>query len=444
MYKCEWNILEKLEPMLTGAELKARLKVLPDYAENITLESQAVRLMALNNLHSFYLPSDMSVEIYTKLYLAMVRSMQKKESRLATLQRNANSRNIRACAKGEEPSFGGIIGGSDSFSIIGCSGIGKSTAIAKAIALFGGEKVITMEHPYCKMVPVINVQCPFDCSAKSMLLAILQKVDQALGTSYYENTVRAKANINTMLISTAQILLNHVSVVCIDEIQNLIKHRAGMQLVSMLTELLNESGISIVFIGTPEIEPFFESVDYLARRTLGLHYDKCSYDNYFRNFCNELWKFQYVRNKTEISDSIIHWLYEHSSGTLAHVIFLFYTAQEISILDERETTDIPALEAAYQRMGMLHTHIQPDLNFRKTAPKKKKNSSMAIHQETKPLTKENGDRAAITEESIIQHPTENKQIESWSFMDFAEQAKKGHSDMLELLKGKISITEIAI
>ena len=53
MYKCEWNILEKLEPMLTGAELKARLKVLPDYAENITMESQAVRLMALNNLHSF-------------------------------------------------------------------------------------------------------------------------------------------------------------------------------------------------------------------------------------------------------------------------------------------------------------------------------------------------------------------------------------------------------
>lgn len=445
MDKGGWNIMEKLEPMLAGAELKKRLKALPDYDASIRMESQTVRLIELNNLHSFYLPSDMSVEIYTKLYLAMVRSVQKKEGRIAVQQRNINGRNLRACADNSEPSFGGIIGGSDSFSIIGCSGIGKTTAIAKAVTLFGGEKVIGMEHPYCKIVPVINVQCPFDCSAKSMLLAILQKVDNALGTSYYENTVRAKANINTMLISTAQILLNHVAVVCIDEIQNLIKHRAGMQLVSMLTELLNESGISIVFIGTPEIEPFFESVDYLARRTLGLHYGKCSYDDYFREFCKELWEFQYVRNKTEISDAIIHWLYEHSSGTLAHVLFLFYTAQEISILDEREIADIQALESAYQRMGMLHTHIQPDVNLKKTAPKKKKNSSTAILKESKTQTEENRSSAdAMTEDTVIQHPTENQHIQSWSFTDLAEQAKKEQADMVELLKGKISITEIAV
>ena len=141
-----------------------------------------------------------------------------------------------------------------------------------------------------------------------MLLAILQKVDVALGTNYYENTVRAKANINTILISTAQILLNHVAVLCIDEIRNLIKHRAGMQLVSMLTELLNESGISIVFVGTPEIQPFFEGVDYLARRTLGLSYGKCEYNEYFREFCMKLWKFQYVCNRAEITDGIINWL----------------------------------------------------------------------------------------------------------------------------------------
>lgn len=96
MDKGGWNIMEKLEPMLAGAELKKRLKVLPDYDASIRMESQTVRLIELNNLHSFYLPSDMSVEIYTKLYLAMVRSVQKKEGRIAVQQRNINGRNLMA------------------------------------------------------------------------------------------------------------------------------------------------------------------------------------------------------------------------------------------------------------------------------------------------------------------------------------------------------------
>ena len=444
MYKSEWNILEKIQPMLVGNELKDKMKVQPSYDESIRNESQAVRLMELNKINSFYLPSDMSVEIYTKLYLAMVRSLQKKESKLAVQQRNLNGKNMRASVNGLEPSFGGIIGGSDSFSIIGNSGIGKTSAISKAVQLMGGEDVIEMENPYCKLLPVINVQCPFDCSAKSMLLGILQKVDMALGTNYYENTVRAKANINTMLISTAQILLNHVAVLCIDEIQNLIKHRAGMQLVSMLTELLNESGISIVFVGTPEIEPFFESVDYLARRTLGLHYDRCSYDAYFREFCTQLWEFQYVQKKQEISDDVIYWLYQHSSGTMSHILFLFQTAQEISILDGREVLDMQALESAYQRMRMLHTHIQPDVNLKKVASKKKK-SDIDKRVEKLVQEKEKADDAVpITEGMIVQHPIDMGTIEEWSFSDLANEAKKKEMDMVQLLRGKISITEVGV
>lgn len=376
MYKSEWNIMEKLETMLTGKKLKEKMMVIPAYDKNIRNESQAVRLMHLNDLNTFYLPSDMSVEIYTKLYLAMMKSMQKKESRLAVMQRNINAKNLRAEVNETGAFYEGVLGGSDSFSIIGSSGIGKTTALAKAVQMMGGEKVIEMENPYSKLIPVINVQCPFDCSAKSMLFSILKRIDTSLGTSYYEKMVKAKANINTMLISTAQVLLNHVAVLCIDEIQNLIKHRAGMQLVSMLTELLNESGISIVFVGTPEIKPFFESEDYLARRTLGLSYFKCEYNVYFKRFCNTLWKFQYVKQYEELTEPVTNWLYQHSSGILAHVIFLFYTSQEISILDGREIIDIQALESAYQRMEMLHMHVQPEVSMKKIASKRKRHTSM--------------------------------------------------------------------
>ena len=442
MNKSEWNILEKIEPMLTGEELFEKMKVFPEYNESIRKEGQAVRLLALEQIHSFYLPSAMSVEIYTKMYLAMIRAMKKKESKLAVQQRNLNRKNLRACVNGMEPSFGGIIGGSDSWSILGSSGVGKTTTIEKIIELFKGDHVIEMESPYCKIIPVISVQCPFDCGIKNLLFSILQKLDSAFGTSYYDNMVRAKANINTMLISTAQNLLNHVAVLCIDEVQNLIKHRAGMQLCSMLTELLNESSISIIFIGTPEIQPFFESVDYLARRTIGIKYERCYYDDYFRNFCRHLWKYQYVQKKTEISEVIIHWLYEHSAGTIAYVKFLYYTAQELSILNGREVVDLQALEEAYERMSMLHAHIQPEINLSKKSSEKRNIS--ASRKKPQNIINVENDNISAVKEKVVQYVCDKNTDDTWTFTDIINEAKKLNVDMLLLLKGKVSITEIRV
>ena len=436
-----WNIMDKVAPMFTGEALFEGMKVFPEYDESICNDNQAVRLMALDQIHSFYLPSSMGTEIYTKLYLAMIRALKKKESKLAVQQRNLNGKNLRACANAMEPSFGGIIGGSDSFSIIGCSGIGKTTTIERVIQLFRGEQVIEMENPYCKIVPVVSVQCPFDCSAKSLLLAVLQKVDTALRTNYCANMIRGKANINTILISTAQILLNHVAILCIDEVQNLIKHRAGMQLCSMLTELLNESGISIIFVGTPEVQTFFHSVDYLARRTIGINYGRCSYDEYFKDFCRQLWKYQYVQHRSEISEVIMHWLYEHSAGTIAHVKFLFYTAQELSMLNGREIVDLQALEEAYDRMSMLHAHIQPEVNLQKGAGAKKKTSG----KKKKAVSVNEGtDTVSFAEGNVVQHALNKGTDNVWTFAEVAKESKRLNTDMVSLLKGKISITEVRV
>lgn len=440
MYKSKWNILEKIKPMMSAEELKENMKVLVDYDESVRNESQAVRLMELNNIYSFYLPSDMSVEIYTKLYLAMIRSIQKKESKLAVKQRNIDSNNTKSYLNGAENSFNGIIGGSDSFSILGNSGIGKTSAIVRAIDMFEGEKVIELENPYCKIIPVINVQCPFDCSSKSLLLAIVKKIDDKIGTTYYEMMVKSRATTNTLIVSASKILLNHVALLIIDEIQNLIKHKAGIQLVSMLTQLLNESGISICFVGTHEVEPFFESVDYLARRTLGLIYNRCEYNDYFREFCIMLWKYQYVKNRTNISDTIIHWLYEHSAGTLSHVVFLMHTAQEISILDGRDILDLESLESAYQKMRMLHIHIQPNITLKNTGKKKKANNSNVVINSA--IKKEDDNK--VSDVSIEEHSA-NKNIEQgWSFVEVAKKSKKERINIVQLLEGKVSITEILI
>ena len=463
MLKEKWNIVEKLPPMLSGEELKRRLEIKPFYDGEIRSKTKSERLVALNEIYNIYLPSVISEEIYSKIYLAMLRSLQKKEGKLAGLQRNENGKRIR----GMEDSvcgYQGIIGGSDSFTIIGSSGIGKSSAISRAITIATENSVIEMEEPFCKIIPAVVVQCPFDCSVKSLLLQILRQIDMELDTHYYDMAVRARATTDMLIGSVSQIALNHIGLLVVDEIQNIVNHRQGKSLVGMLTQLINNSGISICMVGTPEAEVFFESVDYLARRALGLRYGSCEYNAYFREFCIVLFQYQYIQEESDLSDSIIQWLYEHSAGVLAVVVSLIHDAQEISILNDREILDIVSLNEAYeQRMNMLHSHIRPSVVIKKDAVKRKKgnstleavgNSGQEERQETGILPQEadsNRDGRATgsidkAEDNVepVTYSVDKGDNSEWSFMELAELAKKNRCDMLSLLKGKISITEIAV
>lgn len=474
MFNEKWKIMEKLPPMLSGEELERKLEIRPFYDNRSRLKTKSERLMALNDIYNVYLPSVMSEEIYSKIYLAMLRSLQKKEGKLAVQQRNENGRRIRNM-DGSAYGHQGIIGGSDSFSIIGSSGIGKSSAISRAVSIATENRVIELEEPFCKIIPVVMVQCPFDCSVKGILLQILREIDMELDTHYYDMAVRARATTDMLIGSVSQIALNHIGLLVVDEIQNIVNHRQGKSLVGMLTQLINNSGISICMVGTPEAETFFESVDYLARRALGLRYGTCEYNAYFREFCNVLFQYQYVGQESIISDGMIQWLYEHSAGVLAVVVSLIHDAQEISILSGRETLDMVSLNEAYgQRMNMLHSHIKPSVVIKKDTVKKKKgnraldlvgNSVMKEKSRNDVLSSEEKQGTGIMSQGVgfnhnggvtesigraedsmepVTYLADKSGDPDWSFVELAEQAKRNRCDMLSLLKGKISIIEIVV
>lgn len=92
----------------------------------------------------------------------------------------------------------------------------------------------------------------------------------------------------------------------VDEIQNVANSKNGRSLVGMLTQLINNSGISICMVGTSESAVFFEQAMQLARRSLGLRYDAMEYNDSFRRFCEVLFSYQYVKQiypvRTEKAD----------------------------------------------------------------------------------------------------------------------------------------------
>lgn len=269
---------------------------------------------------------------------------------------------------------GGILGGSDSFSIIGASGIGKSSTVFRAVRLIVEKEVIEMENPYLKIAPCIVVQCPFDSSVKGLLWEILRKVDEVLGSRYYHNAVRARATTDMLIGNVSQVALQHIGLLVVDEIQNVVNSRNGRQLVGMLTQLINNSGISICMVGTPESIVFFEQAMQLARRSLGLQYEAMEFDKDFIVICKVLWGYLYTKSGVALTDGIIEWLYEHSGGNISILVALIHDAQEISILEGRDVLDMTALEQAYQkRMAMLHDYLEPSVRRKKqTSAKKKK------------------------------------------------------------------------
>ena len=77
------NFINNMPEMKSGQELISALTVLPEYDDSIRNENQAIRLMQLSDLYRMYIPSNMSLEIYSKLYLALLRSLQKKGTQAA-------------------------------------------------------------------------------------------------------------------------------------------------------------------------------------------------------------------------------------------------------------------------------------------------------------------------------------------------------------------------
>ena len=412
------NFTTKLPEMKSGNELISALSIIPEYDETICQQNQAVRLMALSDLYQIYIPSQMSLEIYSKLYLALLRSMQKKGTQMAIKQRYENYKAI------QQQSYSGILGGSDSFTIIGTSGIGKSSAISRAISLITENRIIETDKPYIKIIPCLIVQCPFDSSVKGLLLEILRKVDEELGTDHYIHAIKSRASTTDMLIgAVSSIALNNIGMLVVDEIQNVVNSKNGKSLIGALTQLINNSGISICMVGTPESTVFFEQAMQLARRSVGLQYTTMKYDEYFQSFCKVIFKYQFLKNHTEITAAITEWLYEHSAGVVSVVVSLIHDAQEIAILTGKEVLNLDTLNEAYQqRLTLLHGYIQPSVIQNKPTTKKKKTVASVKKNQTQSQPKQ----------------------ERYSITEIAERAKAENLDVVELLKEVYTVIEVAI
>lgn len=414
----ELDFTSMLPQLLLGDELSTAMTSLPDYDASVRTLSASERLMRLTDIYKVFVPTSMATEIHQRVYMMTSMSLQSKGTVESVRRMNANY----TWSHGGE--YHGVATGATSATIIGISGIGKTSCIQTSINLLGS--IIETENPCHKVIPIVMVSCPFDCSYKGLLCQILISIDEILGTDYYHKTQRSNMNSQQILAMVCQICHLHVGLLIIDEIQLLSgATKAGSLLYRMILQLINTSCINVLLVGTSECFKFFCETQQIARRSVGLEYGAMDFNGDFRKLAEILFSYQFVKNESSITENILFWLYEHTGGVPAVLTAIIHDAQEIAILRGRETLGIDTLTEAYSsRMRMLHSYLADRIE-----PK----IATTYHEKSKSIDTKN---VTDNPKSL---PDGYKTIEA-----LVTEARNKQLDVIELMRCQFTVEEISL
>jgi len=233
------------------------------------------------------------------------------------------------------------------FTILGLSGVGKSTAVETILSLYPQVlyhgKYHGQDFNWVQLV-WLKLDCPFDGSIKGLCLNFFQAVDHLIGTNYYENYARqGRVTTDVLIPYVARVgSLHGLGVLVIDEIQNLSEAKSGgaSRMLNFLVQLVNTIGVPVVPIGTYKALPLLRGEFRQARRGSGqgdLVWDRMAEDDIWQLFVESLWRYQYVRHVTKLTAELSHVLYDVSQGITDFAVKAYLLAQVRAITSGKES-----------------------------------------------------------------------------------------------------------
>ena len=344
------NIESQIQPLYVGDELMNKLSIFPTIKDRFN--GVPDRLVSLLDIYKIFIPNSSTVDIYIRLYLSLLNSLRKKKTIEEVKLYNEIFNGTH-----------GSIGGLDSFRITGNSGIGKTSSIQRCIETIVKNKTIKDSESEREIIPFIVVECPADGSFKSLLLSILEKVDEGLETNYFRVNSTKGMTTDYLLNLVSVVLINSVGVLVIDEVERVANDSVrGTTLINYLTQLVNQTNVSICFIGNESCNVFFSSKEYMSRRTTGINLNKISYGKEFNSFLEELFRYQFTIDKTILDNEMIDIFYKYSNGVPANIISIFVEAQKYVILNNLKRIDVNVVDHIFE---LFFSNMNPYVGAKK-------------------------------------------------------------------------------
>lgn len=257
------------------------------------------------------------------------------------------------------------IGPGLSLTMIGSSGVGKSTA-AEAVLRCYDQVIIHPEMPgdleVVQQVVWLKLSVPQDGSIKALCIDFFEAVDELLGTNYVRSYANSVTTIDKLIILMGRVAFLHgLGLLVIDELQNLnVAKSGGAQKMMNTFKLLRDvMKVPVLSIGTPEAIAILSADLQVARRNSGLQpMSRMRNDGEFWLFCKSLFGAQFLRNPLTLTDAIQNQLYYLSQGIADIVVKIFVLAQYDALAAGLETIHPSMFDEVYESsLQLLHPFL---------------------------------------------------------------------------------------
>lgn len=339
-------LIEALPPILSKEDFVEAVCEYPAFDGSERDLHPSVRLHCVERLLRFFQPLERHIELEQKIsrlirqgYLARNPLAPIYAARLKQLNQSIRDARVEKVVSFERhvnaPSS------ATGFTIIGVSGVGKSTAISRVLGLYP-QIILHSEYQGAPLsfyqIVWLKLDCPHAGSLKGLCIDFFLEIDKLLGTNYHAKFGSRQNSEDMMLARMAQIASTHcLGVLVIDEIQHLSTAKSGGsdKMLNFFVKLVNTIGVPVIRIGTNKALPVLQGDFRQARRGTGeggVYWDRLSRETkrgeeIWRFFVETFFEYQWTRKPAALDDELDDVLYEESQGIVDIAIKLFMIAQ---------------------------------------------------------------------------------------------------------------------
>lgn len=263
----------------------------------------------------------------------------------------------------------------DSLTIIGISGMGKTTAVERLLLMY--PQVIKhssykSNHFTRTQIVWLKIDSPYDGSLSTLCKSFFKAIDDILGTKYLNKFGYTSKITSTMMLSMTQLASMYgIGVLVIDEIQQLLNTKNNIdEMMNFFVTLSNTVGIPTILIGTPKADQIFKGNFRQARRATSdgcIMWDRMKFKSMdWELLINRLWEMQCLKEYTPLTDKLNEAFFDETQGIVSVLINLFILVQEKALLNEDEKITVDLIRETGQHDLKL---LQPILKALRTNKK---------------------------------------------------------------------------
>lgn len=338
-------LIEALPQTMSLEELAMRVSVRPPYDESNRRESIQKRLEYTERLRHFHQPFEQDIIISSRIdncirwgYAARNPLRAKTIEVLSDIYgRRLDSEELKYL-EAYHPNTPG-------FSIVGVSGVGKSTSVESALTLF--PQII--DHTsyngvsfVLRQVVWLKIDCTHDGTLKGLCLDFFKEFDRIAGTAYQQH-ITTRTSVEQLIMMMTQAARSHsLGMLIVDEIQHLSISKSGgaEKMLNFFVTLSNRIGLPVLLIGTSAALKVLQGNFRQARRASGqgtVMWERMGNDDIWSMFVDAMWDIQYTVHPVPLTSEIKNTFYEETQGIAFLAVTLYKLVQEDAILSGKET-----------------------------------------------------------------------------------------------------------